>query len=312
MCIIIGIVKSKKTSLPAIDTIKNAVVEAQRKNPNGSAVVAWKGKDVIHRRAMKFKEADILKYIMENNRIVFHFRIATAGSVKVGNCHLWEKEKWHFAHNGFTSIKSKQDHADSYEIMQKLWEEKAVSDCKVNLQIVRKVYRANNLTGKTIFVKPELDKMVMTGDYNAYGLEDSTLVFASGTLSLSKKKKIFGMEFEAPDNFLQSNMSGVNLFNCGSMKSVSLADYSFGFNGCFGGYNYRGYPKYYNDDNPEPVYSPTQRRLFGGADIITEMADEIEADEEYDDEVAREVEKVIAQQERSASKSEWVSYPKTK
>lgn len=299
MCIIIGIVKNKNSNSLVMESIKNAVIEAQKSNAHGSAMVAWKGKSVSYQRTMKMKEADIEKYIFENNRIVFHFRIATAGSVRLDNCHLWEKEKWYYAHNGFASARSKTDRPDSYEVMEKIWEKKAVSEDKVNLKLVKGVYRKCNLTGKTIFVKPELDKMVMTGDYNVYGLDNSILIFASGRLDFSEKKKIFGFEFGIED-YLKGEMDGVNLFNGKGLKKIMDDDLS-GYAG-YGGYscNYKGY---YDDENPEPIYSPHQKRLFTRTidQTETEMISEPE-DEDYEKMVANEVEEVVRQQERAATR----------
>jgi len=289
MCIIIGIAKTKQASPVSIASIKQAVVEAQKRNSNGSAVVAWKGQNITHKKSMKMSKDEIGRYIDENDKIVFHFRIATVGSVKLKNCHLWEKENWYFAHNGFSRMTSKKDNADSFEVMGELWKGKAVSAKKVKAVEVKRIYRDCGLTGKTIFVKPELNKIVMTGDYNVYGIETEMLVFASGVLTFGGTKKMFGFEFEDDSaiKVLESDMSGMNVFENNRMRNISDDSFSGGY-GEFGQYN--------------PVSK-------GQMKLIKEKNDK--TIEDYYKKVAEQVDSVIVQQE-NVVRSSWETYPNTK
>jgi len=84
MCIIIG--KPTGEALPSTETITNCF----ENNPDGAGFM-YRDKGIHIRKGFMTLEAllDALKMenINENHEVIYHFRIATAGSVKPANCH---------------------------------------------------------------------------------------------------------------------------------------------------------------------------------------------------------------------------------
>ena len=54
-----------------------------------------------------------IKTVKTSEPCIIHFRWATHGSVRIGNCHPFAKGDVKFAHNGVLPIKSKNDKTDS-------------------------------------------------------------------------------------------------------------------------------------------------------------------------------------------------------
>ena len=110
MCIIC--IKKQGVEKPTQETIKVMA----RKNPDGFGVMYYDGQSLQVVKSMNLD--DILK---ENDKItkdmpaVYHFRIATHGSVNVLNCHPFYDEQtgYGFAHNGILSIQNEGDMTDS-------------------------------------------------------------------------------------------------------------------------------------------------------------------------------------------------------
>lgn len=110
MCVIICVPKG--VELPPVEEL----VAAFKRNPDGCGFVTptthYKS---LHLRAFlrKLLKRDI------NENIIIHFRYATHGSVKLGNCHPFYKGGYWFTHNGVLPIVSVNDKTDSQICFEK-------------------------------------------------------------------------------------------------------------------------------------------------------------------------------------------------
>jgi predicted glutamine amidotransferase len=110
MCILIA--KNKNVRKMTTDEIKNS----SENNPDGFGM-AWVERGKI-KSLHTFDVKDIIKKnneLPDNAPIIYHFRIATHGSVKLNNCHpfISHNKDVAFGHNGILSIENEADMTDS-------------------------------------------------------------------------------------------------------------------------------------------------------------------------------------------------------
>lgn len=104
MCVIICVPKG--VELPPIEVLQAAF----KRNPDGCGFVsATRHYKSLHFRA--FYRHLIKRDINEN--VIIHFRYATHGSVRLGNCHPFYRGRCWFMHNGVLPIASENDKTDS-------------------------------------------------------------------------------------------------------------------------------------------------------------------------------------------------------
>lgn len=107
MCILIA--KAKTARKPSLDEIKNSA----NANPDGCGVAWVQNKQIhcAHRRTLDDNFEKILQSIPDNAPAIYHFRIATHGTVNERNCHPFVSDdgKTAFAHNGILSIQNDKE-----------------------------------------------------------------------------------------------------------------------------------------------------------------------------------------------------------
>lgn len=104
MCVIIYVPKG--VELPSVEELKAAYM----RNHDGCGFVSESDNyKSLHFSTFMRKLAK--RNINEN--VIIHFRLATHGTVKVGNCHPFYKGGYWFAHNGVLPIVSENDKTDS-------------------------------------------------------------------------------------------------------------------------------------------------------------------------------------------------------
>src|SRR3990167_9813905 len=102
MCFILTAIKlseDKNVEQAILDVMK----EAQGRNANGTGTVVYKLKSnarPIIRRGMLATITEMANDLRVFDVISYHFRMATIGTVDIGNVHFWKKGDWAFAHNG--------------------------------------------------------------------------------------------------------------------------------------------------------------------------------------------------------------------
>ena len=113
-------------SIMCIVCVKKAGVEKPNKelittmaynNPQGFGMSIARNGKLVSYHSMKVEDIIALnKKIKKSDSVIYHFRIATHGSVSLKNCHpfLSVDKQWAFAHNGIISIKNEGDWTDSY------------------------------------------------------------------------------------------------------------------------------------------------------------------------------------------------------
>lgn len=105
MCVIIAVPADAK--LPS----KTELMAAHTANPHGCGFISSKGK--------KYKGLDFetfyneLRKVDADESVIIHFRYATHGSVRPGNCHPFLNDGVGFAHNGVLNIAAEKDKTDS-------------------------------------------------------------------------------------------------------------------------------------------------------------------------------------------------------
>lgn len=112
MCILIA--KAKNARKMSEKEIKTSA----EKNPDGCGMAwAYKGKVYTYKSLNVGDVIALNDRLTDDTPIIYHFRIATNGGVKLSNCHPFYDEKLNvaFAHNGVLPIatNSKQDWTDS-------------------------------------------------------------------------------------------------------------------------------------------------------------------------------------------------------
>ena len=104
MCVLL--IKPKGERLPSYNTLK-ACYEA---NPHGCGYVSTRSSY----KSLDFE--DFYRHILRvtpDEKCMIHFRLATHGSVRKGNCHPFRDGNVWFAHNGILPIISTHDRTDS-------------------------------------------------------------------------------------------------------------------------------------------------------------------------------------------------------
>lgn len=105
MCIIIY--KPSGVKMPS----ERLLDMCQRLNPHGSGFVSSTGLYYKGLNYQLFKNR--LSEVTAKDELIIHFRLATHGSVKRGNCHPFKSMDVYFAHNGILSILPVNDKTDS-------------------------------------------------------------------------------------------------------------------------------------------------------------------------------------------------------
>lgn len=105
MCVII--IKPAGVEMPSEQILR----QAYRANPDGCGFVS----DTNYYRTMNFdKFMKKLKKCSNDENVIIHFRLATHGSVRLGNCHPFTDRKGlYFAHNGILNVAPYGDMTDS-------------------------------------------------------------------------------------------------------------------------------------------------------------------------------------------------------
>ena len=119
MCIICA--KLQGVSKPTTETIKTMA----QNNPDGCGIMYAKGGKLYVVKTMNVKNIIRIndKEIDDNTPAVYHFRIATHGSVRKSNCHPFVDKgiKTGFMHNGILSIANEGDWTDSETAFRRLF-----------------------------------------------------------------------------------------------------------------------------------------------------------------------------------------------
>lgn len=111
MCVII--VKDKGVKMPSMNTLKLAFDH----NPNGIGVVSSGG---LYWRGLDFNEFKRkIRGVSKDESCIIHFRLATHGSPKVGNCHPFRHGSLFFAHNGVLPVRTTNDMTDSETVFRR-------------------------------------------------------------------------------------------------------------------------------------------------------------------------------------------------
>ena len=111
MCVICYVPKGVKT--PSLKTLK----EMHEANPHGMGFCTpslyYRGMS-FHAFLLQLEKRDI------NEPLLMHFRLATHGSVRRGNCHPFYDKRTdvYFAHNGIVNIKPYKDRTDSETVFR--------------------------------------------------------------------------------------------------------------------------------------------------------------------------------------------------
>lgn len=109
MCVIIA--KPAGVALPA----ENILFAAHQANPHGCGF-ATPTKIYKSLNYARFRKA--LSKVNPLDPCIIHFRLATHGSIKAGNCHPFRRGNVMFAHNGILSIEPDGDMTDSETAFQ--------------------------------------------------------------------------------------------------------------------------------------------------------------------------------------------------
>lgn len=83
----------------------------QKINPHGSGFISSTGLSYKGLNYQTFKAR--LSEVTKEEELIIHFRLATHGSVKRGNCHPFKSKGVYFAHNGILNIMPIGDKTDS-------------------------------------------------------------------------------------------------------------------------------------------------------------------------------------------------------
>lgn len=176
MCIIC--IKKQGVKKPTDEQINNMADN----NPDGFGMMWSDGKKLHWLKTMDVK--DILKQnkkITDDMPAVYHFRIATHGSVQKNNCHPFiDKEMGlGFAHNGVLSIKNEGDWTDSETAFRRI----IIPNIK-SYGIGNELDKAvDSIIGSSKFVLLNADKtLVHWGVYKEF----NGLLFSNETYSYSR------------------------------------------------------------------------------------------------------------------------------
>lgn len=98
--------------MPDFETLRAAA----RCNPHGFGFVSSNG---IYWRGLDFNElVRQLRRVGKEDACIIHFRYATHGSHKKGNCHPFRSDDLYFAHNGVLPVRTYNDMTDSETVFR--------------------------------------------------------------------------------------------------------------------------------------------------------------------------------------------------
>lgn len=152
MCVLIY--KPSGVKMPSIETLRTCF----NANPHGAGFATPYGSH----HSMRFDAiCRGLSSVSIDTPCIIHFRLATHGSIKLGNCHPFKIDDVFFAHNGVLNIRVKDDKTDSETAFKMLYP----FIQKYGLNSARVKFEIDKIIGSSKFAFMRGRKVYLYGDF---------------------------------------------------------------------------------------------------------------------------------------------------